>query len=89
MENKNYIDTKTKDSGDVMSIHYFKVAKKKSDQGGRTVDAVGQEDNKYGFGLGKARKDAKPTTSIENLVNIPKDEFKTAEELKPASREVR
>lgn len=30
--------------------------------------------------MGKARKDAKPTTNIENLVNIPKDEFKTVEE---------
>jgi kinesin family protein 6/9 len=51
---------------------------------------VGQEDNKFGFGLGKARKDAKPTTNIENLVNIPKDEFKqVGEETKPVSREVR
>jgi len=37
---------------------------------------VGSEENKFGFGVGKARKDAKPTTNIENLVNIPKDEFK-------------
>lgn len=38
------------------------------------------EENKFGFGLGKARKDAKPTTNIENLVNIPKDEFGKADE---------
>ncbi|KAM3132186.1 hypothetical protein pb186bvf_015781 [Paramecium bursaria] len=55
------------------------ITKKKSDLA-KQVDSVGQEENKFGFGLGKARKDAKPTTNIENLVNIPKDEFKTAEE---------
>ena len=59
----------------------------KTDQVGKSYEAVGSEDNKFGFGLGKARKDAKPTTNIENLVNIPKDEFKINEETKPVSRE--
>lgn len=55
---------------------------------GKAFDAVGQEDNKFGFGLGKARKDAKPTNNIENLVNIPKDEFRQPDDAnKPASRE--
>jgi kinesin family protein 6/9 len=53
---------------------------------GKQVEAVGAEDNKFGFGVGKARKDAKPTTNIENLVNIPKDEFRSAEEQKPDSK---
>lgn len=40
------------------------------------MESVGQEKQDHGFGLGKARKDAKPNQKIENLVNIPKDEFK-------------
>ena len=36
---------------------------------------VGQEEQNFGFGAGKASKDAKPTRNISNLVNIPKDEF--------------
>ena len=35
--------------------------------------AVGVEENKFGFGVGKASKDSKPTQNISNLVNIPKD----------------
>jgi kinesin family protein 6/9 len=38
------------------------------------------EENKYGFGLGKARKDAKPTHNIQNLVNIQPDNFQTPED---------
>lgn len=34
---------------------------------------VGQEEQNFGFGAGKAVKDAKPTRNISNLVNIPKD----------------
>ena len=36
---------------------------------------VGQEEQNFGFGAGKASKDAKPTRNISNLVNIPKDEY--------------
>lgn len=36
---------------------------------------VGQEEHNFGFGAGKAVKDAKPTRNISNLVNIPRDEF--------------
>lgn len=37
-------------------------------------DAVGKEENNYGFGLGKAPKNAKPQGVQEKLVNISKDE---------------
>ena len=36
---------------------------------------VGQEEQNFGFGAGKASKDAKPTRNISNLVNTPRDEF--------------
>lgn len=34
---------------------------------------VGQEEQSFGFGAGKAVKDARPTKNISNLVNIPRD----------------
>lgn len=43
---------------------------------------VGQEEQNFGFGAGKASRDAKPTRNISNLVNIPRDEF--AEEVENA-----
>ena len=36
---------------------------------------VGVEESTFGFGAGKAVKDAKPSKNISNLVNIPKDVF--------------
>ena len=36
---------------------------------------VGQQEQNFGFGAGKAVKDSKPTRNISNLVNIPRDEF--------------
>lgn len=36
---------------------------------------VGVEETSFGFGAGKAVKDAKPSKNISNLVNIPRDEF--------------
>lgn len=36
---------------------------------------VGQEEQNFGFGAGKAVRDSKPTRNISNLINIPKDEF--------------
>lgn len=36
---------------------------------------VGEQEQSYGFGAGKAVRDAKPTRNISNLVNIPRDEF--------------
>ena len=39
------------------------------------TNKVGEEEQSYGFGAGKAVKDSKPTRNISNLVNIPKDEF--------------
>ncbi|CAD8210486.1 unnamed protein product [Paramecium pentaurelia] len=77
LENKNYIPRTEKEPD---------VSKKKSDQV-KPVESVGMEENKHGFGLGKARKDAKPTTNIENLVNIPKDEFKQVDD--KAQQEIR
>lgn len=38
-----------------------------------STNRVGQEEQNYGFGAGKAAKEAKPTRNISNLVNIPKD----------------
>ena len=35
---------------------------------------MGKEENQYGFGLGKAPKNAKPQAMQEKLVNITKDE---------------
>ena len=40
-----------------------------------TSNRVGVEESSYGFGAGKAVKDAKPSRNITNLVNIPKDQF--------------
>ena len=50
---------------------------KKNDGGEKknTVPKVGQEEQNFGFGAGKAVKDAKPTRNISNLINIPKDQF--------------
>lgn len=42
---------------------------------------VGQEEQNFGFGAGKASKDAKPTRNISNLVNIPRDEFEEEADL--------
>ncbi|KAL4442793.1 hypothetical protein ABPG74_010682 [Tetrahymena malaccensis] len=67
IENKNYVETR-RDQQDT-------IQKKKTDQASKQQEAVGSEENKNGFGLGKARKDARPQANIENLVNIPKDEF--------------
>jgi len=50
---------------------------KKNDGGEKknSANKVGQEEQNFGFGAGKAVKDSKPTRNISNLVNIPKDEF--------------
>lgn len=40
---------------------------------------MGVEESSYGFGAGKATRDAKPSRNISNLVNIPKDEFEDDE----------
>ena len=51
-------------------------AKKNESEDKKAATAkVGQEEQNFGFGAGKASKDAKPTRNISNLVNIPKDEF--------------
>ena len=44
---------------------------------------MGQEEQNFGFGAGKASRDAKPTRNISNLVNIPKDEFEEEAEKAP------
>lgn len=47
----------------------------KSSQNGQNQDVVGEEDNKYGFGLGKAPKNSRPNNqNVESLVAIPKDQ---------------
>jgi hypothetical protein len=43
----------------------LKILNKKADNA-NPKDAVGTEDNKTGFGLGKARKDARPQANIGN-----------------------
>ena len=41
---------------------------------GEAMDSVGEEDNKYGFGLGKAHRNARPNNQdVDSLVAIPKD----------------
>lgn len=51
-----------------------KQAKKSEGEDKKAATAkVGQEEQNFGFGAGKASKDAKPTRNISNLVNIPKD----------------
>lgn len=37
------------------------------------------EESTFGFGAGKAVRDAKPSKNISNLVNIPKDQFEDDE----------
>eukprot|EP00339_Tiarina_fusa_P016661 CAMPEP_0117021988 /NCGR_PEP_ID=MMETSP0472-20121206/16575_1 /TAXON_ID=693140 ORGANISM="Tiarina fusus, Strain LIS" /NCGR_SAMPLE_ID=MMETSP0472 /ASSEMBLY_ACC=CAM_ASM_000603 /LENGTH=59 /DNA_ID=CAMNT_0004727721 /DNA_START=374 /DNA_END=553 /DNA_ORIENTATION=+ len=46
---------------------------------GGKIDTVGQEENKFGFGSGKAPKDAKPTSNLDSLVAIPKDKDENLE----------
>lgn len=50
-----------------------------------SANRVGQEEQNFGFGAGKAVKDSKPTRNISNLINIPKDEFEEEPENLPAS----
>ena len=52
VENKNYVETKKGVAEDPL-------LKKKSD-GGKQIEPVGTETQDHGFGIGKARKDAKP-----------------------------
>ncbi|KRX04254.1 P-loop containing nucleoside triphosphate hydrolase [Pseudocohnilembus persalinus] len=47
----------------------------KQQQDGKKIEGVGSETYTHGFGIGKARLDARPQQNIENLVNIPKEEF--------------
>lgn len=47
---------------------------------GHPVEKVGVEEKKFGFGLGKASKDSRPHQNIDNLVNVPKEEFREPEE---------
>ena len=58
---------------------------KKAEEGEKKRDAarVGQEEQNFGFGAGKAARDAKPTRNISNLVNIPRDEFEEEPENTP------
>ena len=44
-----------------------------------TSNRVGVEESSYGFGAGKAVKNAKPSRNVSNLVNIPKDQFEEDE----------
>ena len=44
-----------------------------------TSNRVGVEESNYGFGAGKAVKNAKPSRNVSNLVNIPKDQFEEDE----------
>ena len=48
---------------------FLKILNKKADNA-NPKDAVGTEDNKTGFGLGKARKDARPQANIGKTSNI-------------------
>jgi len=41
---------------------------------GKPVEQVGVEDNKFGFGLGKALKEAKPTAVIGSSIQAPKND---------------
>lgn len=53
----------------------------KTIQNGQMQDVVGEEDNKYGFGLGKAPKNARPNNqNVDSLVAIPKDQKQTMAE---------
>lgn len=48
---------------------------KQPTKNGDAQDSVGEEDNKYGFGLGKAHKNARPNNQdVDSLVPIPKDQ---------------
>ena len=47
--------------------------KKEGEPSRDTGKKVGTEETNFGFGVGKAVKDSKPTQNISNLVNIPKD----------------
>jgi kinesin family member 6/9 len=63
---------------------------KKHDGGEKKSSAnkVGQEEQSFGFGAGKAVKDAKPTRNISNLINIPRDEFEEEpENAQPTKKE--
>ncbi|EGR33967.1 kinesin family member 9, putative [Ichthyophthirius multifiliis] len=72
VENKNYVDARLEQKDTNVN--------KKVDQT-KQQNQVGVEENKFGFGLGKSSKDARPQTNIENLVNIPKDEFPQQKQL--------
>ncbi len=52
---------------------------KQPTKNGEALDSVGEEDNKYGFGLGKAHKNARPNNQdVDSLVPIPKDQKQEA-----------
>jgi kinesin family protein 6/9 len=83
---------------DIKNNNFVEIEKQISDKklGGQVASqpknfaaGVGQEEAKFGFGVGKAPKDAKPTTNIENLVNIPKDIPAPEEKPKEVSPEKR
>eukprot|EP01017_Pseudomicrothorax_dubius_P043087 TRINITY_DN7119_c0_g1_i1.p1 TRINITY_DN7119_c0_g1~~TRINITY_DN7119_c0_g1_i1.p1 ORF type:complete len:637 (+),score=183.18 TRINITY_DN7119_c0_g1_i1:353-2263(+) len=68
MRNKNFVDDRAPLDKKNSSKLAGGIQTKNYDSG------VGAEENKFGFGVGKAPKDARPTANIENIVNIPKDD---------------
>jgi len=78
IENKNYVETRSSQqdpvryyffkiqNNQISFVFVLKILKKKTDNA-NPKDAVGTEDNKTGFGLGKARKDARPQANIGNI----------------------
>lgn len=49
---------------------------KKATLHGKDIETVGEIDNKFGFGVGKANKDSKPTTKIDSSLVITNTEKK-------------
>lgn len=79
---KNIYRSAIKDINNNSFVHKDKEAKEKVEDKAQPKDLtgkVGVEESSFGFGAGKAVKDAKPSKNISNLVNIPKDEFEDEE----------
>jgi kinesin family protein 6/9 len=73
---KNIYRSAVKDIENNSFVQKDKETKEKVEDKAQVKDMtgkVGVEETNFGFGAGKAAKDAKPSKNISNLVHIPRD----------------